>query len=105
MRLSVVLLFLSFTAFPQPKRAPKGGDRVTMTGCIDQRGERYILTEDERLNKRAVLRGRAFSDDNFARYVGHRVTVQGSSSPEGEERIISVDRLDDVAETCAPASK
>jgi len=71
-----------------------------MTGCIDQRGENYVLTGDDELKKKAVLRGRTFSDDNFARYLGHKVKVQGSAVTEGEDAVINVDRIDDISGSC-----
>lgn len=67
-----------------------------MTGCVDQRGETYRLMPEGRATGGTVLRGRAFSDDNFARYVGHKVSVEGSL--EGDT--LHVTKITKIAETC-----
>lgn len=67
-----------------------------MTGCVDQRGETYRLMPEGRTTGGTILRGRAFSDDNFARYVGHKVSVEGSL--EGDT--LHVTKITKVAETC-----
>jgi hypothetical protein len=67
-----------------------------MTGCVDERGETYVLTAEGSMEKRATLRGRAFTDDNFARFVGHKVRVTG----ESKDGVLHVDKIEKVAETC-----
>jgi hypothetical protein len=81
---------------PKPQRQTRPPASATMTGCVDQRGETYVLTAEGAMDKSATLRGRAFSDDNFARYVGHKVKVTGDS----KDGVFHVDRIDKVAETC-----
>ena len=49
-----------------------------ITGCLDQRGESYVLKSEKNMKEVTALKGKAFSDDNFARYVGHTVTVYGT---------------------------
>jgi len=95
-------LFLSPQAADKKRTGPERADqkRVTIAGCIDQRGDKYILTGDDELKKKAVLRGRTFSDENFARYLGHKVKVQGSAATDGEGAVINVDRIDDISGSC-----
>jgi len=73
-----------------------------MSGCIDQRDGIYVLTGDKELNAVAVLHGEGFSDDNFARYVGHKVTVEGTVAKEGDSSTVKVRKITDVADTCEP---
>ena len=68
----------------------------TVTGCVDQRGTTYVLTVPGAMEKVAALRGRAFTDDNFARFVGHKVKVTG----ESKEGVLHVDKIEKIAETC-----
>jgi hypothetical protein len=48
------------------------------------------------MTKAATLRGRAFTDDNFARFVGHKVKVAG----ESKDGVFHVDKIEKIAETC-----
>jgi hypothetical protein len=93
------LLFAA--ADEKPKKAGKPAV-TTLTGCVDQRGDRYVLTGDKELNAVAELHGDGFPDDNFARYVGHKVTVEGALAREGEMPVIKVRKITDVANECSP---
>ena len=71
----------------------------TATGCIDQRGETYVLAGDQRLRKLFTVHFVNTGDDNFARYLGHKVKVTGYI--EGED-VFRVRHLDDLSEVCTP---
>ena len=73
-----------------------------LAGCVDERGETYVLVGDVRLKVIAKLKGRAFSDDNFARYVGHKVTVHGELKQDGEDKVLYVTKIDDGGLGCSP---
>lgn len=94
---------LSIIAISSAAEAPKkrSPERTTMTGCVDQNGEQFVLTGDRELKEKAKLKGRAFSDANFARHVGHKVKVEGTSTKQGEEVVFEVDRISTVSETCS----
>ena len=50
----------------------------SLTGCVDERDGQYVLTNDTNLQPIARLQPAAGSaDDNFARHMGHKVTVRG----------------------------
>lgn len=68
----------------------------SMTGCVDQQGETYRLLPEGQAVGGVELRGRAFSDDNFARYLGSKVTVRGSL----EGNVFHVTDIRQVSETC-----
>src|SRR4051794_21891173 len=102
---TVLMICLAGLLVASGQEKPKGATKAavsTMTGCIDQRGEQYVLTGDKELNAVAVLHGEGFSDDNFARYVGHKVSVEGTSSRETEILTVRVRKITDIADTCSP---
>ena len=72
-----------------------------MTGCLDQQGETYVLRGLDQARRVATLRGKAFSDDNFARYVGHKVTVYGNVTKDGDTTVVHVTKVDDGGPGCS----
>jgi hypothetical protein len=73
----------------------------TLTGCLDQQGEGYVLRELRTAGAVSALKGKAFSDDNFARYVGHKVTVHGTMEKEGGRSVLHVTKVDDAGPGCS----
>lgn len=73
-----------------------------MTGCIDEQDGLYVLTKGPELKVAAKLQADGFASENFARYVGHTVTIRGSlvSGAEGEPALFKVRRIDAVSDTC-----
>ncbi len=94
--LAVCLILLST---PGVAQAPK---KDTLTGCVDQRGNDFVLAGDKELHQIAVLHYVGMSDDNFAREVGHKVTVEGTLSKEGDTPVMRVTKLKTISETCSP---
>jgi hypothetical protein len=43
-----------------------------------------------------VLHGKGFTDDNFARFVGLRVTISGDMVTEGGRKVLYVRNLSDI---------
>src|SRR5437588_3330722 len=66
----------------QPKAQQKSS-AASLTGCIDEQNGRYILVDDRNLNPVANLEADGFPTEGFAKYMGHKVTVRGTSSPGG----------------------
>jgi hypothetical protein len=92
-----------------PGDSPKSGNKVAersrsavekITGCLDQQGETYLLRELTEAGKVTTLHGKGFSDDNFARYVGHKVTVHGTAAKYGETTIFQVTKVEDSGPGC-----
>ena len=81
------------------KRSRTAGS--TITGCLDQRGETYVLRELGTAGTVSTLKGKGFSDDNFARYVGHKVTVHGTIQKEGDTPVLHVTKVDDAGPGCS----
>jgi hypothetical protein len=88
----------------KPAKRGKGAPAVkstSFTGCIDQRGENYVLTGDKELRTVAVLHGEGFNDDNFAREMGHKVTVEGTLAGDADPKTIRVTKVTKISDTCA----
>jgi hypothetical protein len=101
--ISISLSVAPLEAQPQKESRPgsqeqKGqpSERATLTGVVDQSGENYILADTERVQPLAVLHGKGFTDDNFARFVGLRVTISGDMVTEGGRKVLYVRNLSDI---------
>ena len=102
----IILLFSIAAALlgspsPKAKKPAKPAAKFSMTGCVDQRDEKYVLTEDADLKRTATLKGGALSEDNLARFVGHKVRVEGSSEDVAGGQTIAVDKVVDIADHCS----
>jgi hypothetical protein len=86
-------------ANPQAKAA---GKSTSMTGCIDEDNGRYILVDDRELKPIADLQAEGFPAEGFAKHLGHRVVVRGTSSPGEIRPLFKVRSIETVSETCAP---
>lgn len=100
--LAVTLMTAALWATPEKKppkkaEAPAAKPQTTITGCLDQRGERYVLSSEADMSKITTLAAKGFSDDNFARYVGHKVTVYGAQNSEAFEVV----KIENVSDTCS----
>jgi hypothetical protein len=98
------LLLMSGAASAQRRSAPAKAKRQAAqaaVGCLDQRGETYVLTGDRELRRMVTLQGDGFSDDNFARYLGHKVKIQGRLSEPGSS-VFKVREINTISETCKP---
>src|ERR1035441_4908482 len=93
------------TAAPQPGKARPAGPG-SLTGCVDERDGEYVLTNDTNLQPTAHLKPAAGSpEDNFARHVGHKVKLRGVLSKAEPLPIMTVESVETVSETCAPAAE
>lgn len=99
--LSVFLLAACISLAPAADKDTKSRNRTeakqvltTLTGVIDQAGDEFILSSEDTMGTKAVLRAQGFTADNFARFVGNRVEVRGEMQVEGERRVLMVKSLD-----------
>ena len=101
--LSILVALASLLcANPEEKRQNKPitaseKTQSSITGCLDQRGERYILASEADMSKVTVLKGKGMPDDNFARYIGHKVTVRGAQNRD----IFEVTKIENISDTCS----
>jgi hypothetical protein len=112
--IAILALTLAAPAWPaeDPKSGAKGSPKSgtsrqrttekakTLSGCLDQRGESYVLMGTSATGVLATLQGKGFSNDNFARYVGHKVTLHGEIQKDGETTVMHVTRVEDGGSGC-----
>jgi hypothetical protein len=90
---------------PKQENAPKKDAKTSgtsLTGCVDERDGRYILTDDRELAPIANLEADGFPQEGFAKHLGHKVTVRGTSNPGDPMPTFKVRSITPVSETCAP---
>ena len=88
------------------KKAPAGkkpaASQSTLSGCVDEKEGHYIMVDDRNLNPVADLEADGFSTEGFAKHVGHKVTVRGTSSSGSTRPVFKVRSIETLSETCAP---
>jgi len=88
------------------KQAPPAKEQKAKTdsliGCIDQQEGRYVLVDSRTMNVVAALEADGFPTEGFAKHMGHKVTVRGTSSTAGALPIFKVRGIETVSDTCAP---
>ena len=94
-----------------PGTQKKGSDskkkavpQTSLSGCIDQQEGRYVLVDDKALSAVADLDADGFPTEGFAKYMGHKVTLRGTSSPGSTRPAFKVRSIETISESCAPAS-
>jgi len=83
-------------------KAKSGG--ASLTGCIDEQNGKYIMVDDRTLDPIADLQAEGFETEGFAKHMGHKVTVRGTSSPGEGRPLFKVRSIEAVSDTCAPQS-
>jgi hypothetical protein len=84
----------------QKKNTSKTGT-ASMTGCVDQQDGRFVLINDQTRSTLAHLEAEGFPEEGFAKHVGHKVTVRGTSSPAGTDRpLFKVRSIEPVSDSC-----
>jgi hypothetical protein len=81
------------------KKAAAG---ASLTGCVDEKEGHYVLVDDRNLETMANLEADGFPAEGFAKHVGQKVTVRGTSNSEGARPVFKVRSIEMVSETCAP---
>ena len=104
--LVVLMLAVSVAAAPSQTGEARPAAKASLTGCVDERDGQYVLTNDSNLQPTARLQPAAGSpEDNFARNMGHKVTVRGVLAKADPLPIMTVESVETVSDTCAPASE
>jgi hypothetical protein len=75
---------------------------ASLKGCVDQKEGRYVLVDERTLNTVANLEADGFETEGFAKHVGHKVTVRGTSNPGGAVPIFKVRSIETVSDACVP---
>src|SRR5207245_976588 len=82
-----VLAPAAFCAVPAPASQKKESDskkkqtapQSSLSGCIDQQEGHYLLIDDRTLSPVADLEAVGFPTEGFAKYMGQKVTIRGTS--------------------------
>jgi hypothetical protein len=88
----------------EKRSSPKKSPAASMTGCVDEQGGQYLLLDDRTRDPIANLEADGFETEGFAKHVGHKVTVRGTSSPNGSRPIFRVRSIETISETCGQQS-
>jgi hypothetical protein len=89
----------------QPKSDPKAkvqpkGQTTSLTGCVDEQEGQWVLVNDQNMAVIANLMAEGFPTEGFAKHMGHKVTVRGTSSSDGTRAVFKVRTIETVSETC-----
>ena len=111
----LALLFMGYlpgaassSAFDQTDRkqsekkppAKSKSSSASMTGCIDEQDGHYLLLDDRTRDPIANLEAEGFETEGFAKHVGQKVTIRGTSSPGETRPIFRVRSIETVSDTC-----
>jgi hypothetical protein len=89
----------------QKQKQSKSKDSgASLTGCIDEQNGRYVMISDRTLDPIADLEAEGFETEGFAKHVGHKVTVRGTSNPGETRPLFKVRSIEAISDTCAPQS-
>lgn len=90
----------------QPKKQSKGEPKqTTLTGCVDEQNGHYVLLDQRTLNPLADLDPNGVpTEDLFAKHVGQKVIVRGSSTSGGSRPVFKVRSIETVSEMCAASA-
>ena len=85
------------------KSAPPAKEAAAaMTGCVDEQEGIYVLLSERTMSPIANLEADGFPKEAFAKHVGQKVTVRGTSNTQGTLPLIRVRTIETVSETCTP---
>src|SRR5262245_64466137 len=94
----VLALTLSAAAPAQKKsKSPKkdAAASTTLAGCVDEKDGVYTLTDDTAIKTIARLQAVGFEQEGFAKFVGHKVSVTGQLTNEGDVPLMKVRAIND----------
>jgi hypothetical protein len=95
-------------AAPSPQKAAKKQDSkqtkpaASLTGCVDQQEGQFILIDDRNRNRIAELQADGFPTEGFAKHLGHKVTVRGTSIAGSTKAQFKVRSIETVSDVCEP---
>jgi len=78
---------------------------ASLTGCVDEQNGHYVMISDRTLDPIADLEAEGFETEGFAKHVGHKVTVRGTSNPGETRPLFKVRSIEAISDTCAPQSQ
>lgn len=89
----------------EPSKSKRSPGAASMAGCVDQQDGRYVLVDERSLSPIADLVAEGFPMEGFAKYLGHKVIVRGTSKPGETRPLFRVRGIEAVSDVCAPESE
>src|SRR3982750_4371178 len=87
----------------QKKQTGRKAQENSLTGCVDQQDGQYVLIQEESRSLIAHLEADGFPMEGFAKHVGHKVTVRGTSNASGAgSPVFKVQSVAPISDTCGP---
>jgi hypothetical protein len=74
---------------------------TSLTGCVDEQDGRYLLLSESSRDPIANLEANGFPAESFAKHLGQKVTVRGTSIPDGARPTIKVRSIETLSDVCA----
>lgn len=91
------LAWMLLVAAAQPPQ--KAASHTTLTGILDEEaGAQYVIREENELNLLARLKPVGFANENFARYVGQKVSVTGKLDRSSTPPVMHVEKIRKASE-------
>src|SRR5580698_3982909 len=87
-------------ADPKQKAEP-AGQMASLTGCVDEQEGKWVLVNDQTMAIIAKLAADGFPTEGFAKYMGHKVAVEGTAIGDGPGSTFKVRSIKTIRETCA----
>src|SRR5258706_13006215 len=100
-----ILLLIMPLATPAQKQKKSSAKMDTLTGCVDEKTDVYVLHSDDMLKELATLEPVGFERTDLARFVGHKVSISGKLVATTEPptmRVSSMDHIKNISDICAP---
>jgi hypothetical protein len=104
----MLLLLAPLSAPAQKEKKSAKPPTQTMIGCVDEKSSDFVLFTDDMLKQIAILESVGFDKTNFARFVGHKVSITGqliASTQPPTLRVTNYDNIKIISDICAPAEK
>jgi len=85
------------------KKQPDGKTQASLTGCVDEQDGQYVLIQEQSRSLIAQLEADGFPTEGFAKHLGHKVTVRGTSHSSGGDRpVFRVRSVEALTDACGP---
>ena len=115
---SLLVILTGFGVLPAPASPPATNDgpviqekkqasqkkapATSLSGCVDEQEGHYVLVDDRNLSLVADLEADGFPTEGFAKHLGQKVTVRGTSNSGSTRPVFKVRSIETISETCAP---
>ena len=84
-----------------PAKQKGKAQQAALTGCVDEQDGRYVLIQEQSRSLIAHLEAEGFPTEGFAKHLGHKVTVRGTSSPAGANSpVFKVQTVEPISDVC-----